>query len=88
MADWGNAAEWLQFLAIAGTGTAAVIVAYKQLSALNANEKMRNSFKILESFREQTSMQGIEDSPMNASVSVGELAENKERLKSYKTARD
>lgn len=86
--DFGSIAEWVQVLAIAGTGFAAVRIADRQLGAFNKNERVRNSLKVLDGFKSPTFMLGYNISPFEAAADIMRLAESPVENSRFKQLRD
>jgi hypothetical protein len=90
--DWGSVAEWLQILAIVGTGFGAIKVAGRQLGAYNAalkssndNERFRNSIKAFDDMQHSTELMGTKTSPLNAVLNVTQAAADPNKVTRFKS---
>jgi|ERR1700678_2520505 len=79
--NWGSVAEYLQILAIAGTGIVAIIVASRQLTAFNSNTLIQNTLKVLDDFYRPVDVDGHTFSPLNGFTTVQNLVNTPELLR-------
>ena len=75
--DWGLIAAYLQVLAIVGTGTAAIVVANRQLRAFvqqlrdsNANERIKNTLEYIALYDQLTYKLGVDEEPVSLHIAM------------------
>jgi hypothetical protein len=88
----GAIAAWLQFIGIVGTAVVGVIVANRQLGAQNEalkaandNQRLQTSMKVLDDMRAVTELQDQKCSPLDATLYVIKVANDKDERRRYRT---